>query len=127
MSSTPEPTSPRSGRESSRLEAPLEPVGEGRVVGVHARDVATASLVESAIQRCGETELRLVPEHAHSRIRESVERAPRSVGGAVVDDDELEIGDGLAQDAEERRPNERLAVVHGDEDGDERRGRHRVS
>ena len=44
--------------------------------------------------------------------------------GRVVDDDELEIGDGLTEDARERSPDVCLAVVDGDEHGDERCGGH---
>ena len=111
-------------RESSSARLRCEPVGKRRVVGVHPSDIAPASLVERAIERSGEPELLVVAEHAHARIVERRERLGRAVRGAVVDDDQLEVGHGLAQDAQQRRPDERLAVVHGDEDGDERRGRH---
>ena len=42
----------------------------------------------------------------------------RRVGGRVVDDHDLEIRDGLTEDARERSPDVFLAVVDGDERGD---------
>ena len=44
------------------------------------------------------------------------------VGGRVVDDHDFEIRDRLTEEARERSPDVFLAVVDGDERGDERGG-----
>ena len=103
-------------------EAACKPVRERGVVGIHPRDVAPASLIECPIQGARESELLVVSKNAHARIVQRGERGVRAVSGGVVDDDQLEVGDGLPKDALERGAHERLSVVHGDEDGDERRG-----
>ena len=64
--------------------------------------------------------------HADPRIDEGRECLRRRVPRGVVDDDDLEVAHRLPENALERRADERLAVVHGDEDGDERRA-HDVS
>ena len=121
---------PGEAHSTSRVEereAAREPVRERSIVGVHSRDVAPASLVESPIQGARETELLVVSQHAHAGIVERVEHGVRAVSRGVVDDDQLEVGDGLPEDALKCGAHERPSVVHGDEDGDERRGRHDVS
>ena len=50
-----------------KREAPLEPVRKGRIVGVHARDVAAAGFVERAVQRACEPELLVVAKHVRRR------------------------------------------------------------
>ena len=102
-----------------QLHALLEPASERDVVRVHACDIATAGLVERAVQRPCEAELLLVAEHTKPRISERGERLRRLVGRGVVHDEHLDVGDRLAKDARERGPHVGLAVVHGDEDGDE--------
>ena len=77
-------------------QAALEPVRKRRVVGVHSRDVAPAGLVERTIERSREAELLVVAEDADAQIAERRQGLGSAVGGAVVDDDELEIGDRLA-------------------------------
>ena len=125
-----EDSRPDQAHSTSRVEerkAAREPVRERGVVGIHSRDVASASLVEGPIERPRETELLVVSKNAHARIVERSERCVRAVSRRVVHDDQLEVGDGLPKGALQRGAHERLSVVHGDEDGDERRGRHDVS
>jgi hypothetical protein len=124
-----EDTRPDEVHSTTRVEereAACEPVRERGVVGIHSRDVAPASLVEGPIQGAREPELLVVSKNAHARIVERSERGVRAVSRRVVHDDQLEVGDGLPEDALKRGAHERLSVVHGDEDGDERRG-HDVS
>ena len=67
--------------------------------------------------------LRSTRRRVSSTLREDLRRR---VGGRVVDDHDLEIRDGLTEDARERSPDVFLAVVDGEERGDERGGRHYV-
>ena len=64
---------PELGAGVEQLQGALEPVGKGRIVRVHACDVAAASLVEGAVQRSSQTELLVVAKHTQTRIC----RAPR--------------------------------------------------
>ena len=106
-------------------EAAVEPVREGDVVGVHAGDVATSRFLEPAVQRPRQAKLLLVAQHAQPRVVDAVEERGRVVGREVVDDEQLEVGDALAKDAVERSAEEALAVVDGDQHGDQWR-RHGV-
>jgi hypothetical protein len=103
-----------------KSEAPLEPVGKGRVVSIHASHIPTVHLVEPAIERAREPELLVVAHHADTGIRERSESRRRGIRRSVIDDDELEVRDRLAQDALECGTDEWLAIVNSDENGDER-------
>ena len=99
MSSTPAPTSAEIGRRVEEREAALEPVRKRCVVGVHARDVATARLVERAIERSREAELLVVAEDADARIAEraSVSAVPSEEQSSTTTSSRSD--DRLAQDA----------------------------
>ncbi len=105
-------------------ELALEPARHCHVVGVEASDVRPARIVQAAVQRAGETDLLTVAQHAQARVVDAREDLRRRVRGRVVDDHDLEIRDGLTEDARDRSPDVFLAVVDGDERGDERCGRH---
>ncbi len=83
-----------------------------------------ARLVEPAVQRAGEPELLVVADDAEPRVRDVREYLGRAIGRRVVDDDELEIARRLAEALATAAPGVALAVVNGEEHGDERRGWH---
>ena len=105
-------------------ELELQPARHCDIVGVDPSDVRTTRRVESAIERGGEAELLVVSEHAQARVVDRLENLGRPVGRRVVHDDELELRDGLPENACDRGSEKRLAVVDGEEHGDERHGRH---
>ena len=107
-------------------ELALQPARHGHVVGVEARDVRPARIVQAAVQRAGETDLLTVAQHAQARVVDAREDLRSRVDGRVVDDHDFEIRDRLTEDARERSPDVFLAVVDGDERGDERGGGHYV-
>src|SRR5262249_16689146 len=76
-----------------------------------------------SVERRAETELRLVPQDAQPWIRDRGEQLGRCVGRAVVDDEEFEVGDGLAEDAVDSDGDVRLGVVRREHDRDEWRRR----
>ena len=94
------------------------------IVGVQPSDVPPPRLLQPSIQRARETELRLVSDDAQARVTNPGDDIRRGIGRAVVDHHELEIGDGLPEDALEGCAHVGLAVVDGQEHRDERRGRH---
>ncbi len=86
-------------RRAQAGELALEPPRKRHVVRVEPRDVAPACLVETAVQRAREPGRRVVSEHAEPRVHEPGEDLRRRVGRRVVDDEHLEIGEGLAESA----------------------------
>ena len=97
----------------------LEPLRQRHVVGVEPRDVPAGRPVERAVERRGKTALLIVAKHRHSRVADGLDR----LGGAVVDEDQLEVRQRLSEHALDRFVQEALVVVHGEQDGDERHGR----
>ena len=105
------------------LELAREAFGQRNVVGVETGDVASACFGEPAVERGGQSRLLVVREHAKARVADCREQPRRLVRGSVVDDDQLQVVDGLAQDALHGLAEEARVVVDGQKDGDERHGR----
>ena len=103
-------------------ELPLEPVRQRDVVGIEPRDVGAPGAIQRTIQRPGETLRVLVANDDEPRIVEGRENLGRPVARTVVDDEQLEILDRLAQHARDGVAQEALAVLHREEDRDERSG-----
>ena len=100
----------------------LEPVRQRDVVGVEPRDVRAAGEIQRAVERAGEPQRVVVANDHEPRIVEGLENRGRPVARAVVDDDQLEILDRLAQDARDGVAQVALAVLHREENRDERSG-----
>ena len=97
----------------------LEPVGQHDVVGIHACD--ERRLRERAARVEGHRQAtRVLPLDADPWIplRCLCEQLGRPVGRAVVDDDQLEVGERLRQRRVERLAEEALAVSHWHHDAD---------
>ena len=105
---------------------PPEAVRQRHVVGIEARDVAARRRVECPIERRGEAEALVVPQDDQPGVVDLAEDLARPVGRAVVDDDQLEVGERLAEDTREREAQVTSRVVGRHEHGDERRGAHGV-
>ena len=89
---------PRSRADTRQLA--LEPPRWKRdVVGIQARDVPPPCLLQASIERARETEPRLVSNDAQARVTNPGDDIRRGIGRAVVDHHELEIGDGLPENA----------------------------
>src|SRR5690606_31666856 len=78
----------------------VEPVWRRDVVGIHSRDERCTSDFQPLIQCCDQPGVLNAndPNTAVSR-GVALQELIRSVGRAVVDADELEVGEGLAHDA----------------------------
>ena len=102
-------------------ELALEPPRHGDVVCVETRDVPATDLLEAPVQRGREAELSVVSEDDESRVVDRAENVRRPVRRGIVDDDELELGNGLPEHAPHGHAQEALGVVSGEEHGNERR------
>ena len=105
-------------------ELALESPRERDVVGIEPGDIPAARLVEPAVQRRCQAQALVVPQHAQARVADLVEDRGRRVLRAVVDDEQLEVGHALAQDALERCPDVALTVRDGEQNRHERGGLH---
>ena len=99
---------------------PLEPIGHRHVVGIESRDVAAARVIEPEVQRGGEALTFVVAKDDEARVLVAGEELRRAILRAVVDDDELELGERLPEDAADGRVEEALRVVRRENDRDER-------
>src|SRR5206468_2065849 len=87
--------------------------------------VARRGRVEAAVERAREPELLVVSKHDEAFVLDRAEELDRPVAGAVVDHDELQLAQRLAQKALDRRPERRCGIVGGEHDRDKGgRGRH---
>jgi len=74
----------------------LESRGRRPIIVVLSRDVASPRDRNPPIERPAEAKIVLV-DHADTRVTELVQYCGRSVGGAVVEDNELKIGECLRE------------------------------
>ena len=94
-----------------------EQIRQPDVVGVVARDVLAARQRQPGVQCRRDAAVR--PAHvAQARVGDARKPVGGIVGGAVVDDDQLQVGEGLSQDALDRLLDVRCAVVRRQQDGD---------
>ena len=80
-------------------ELALETVWQGDVVRVEPGEIAAASVLDRPVQRGGQAEPLRVRQDDETRVVDRREHLGRGVGRGVVDDDELELRDGLVEDA----------------------------
>ena len=94
-----------------------ERAGHIGVVRVEPHDPVAARLVEAAVPRHGDAAVGLVHDSdAAVFLRELVGDLWRRVGGAVIDDDGLPVGEVLRLQALHRIREMRLAVIDGYDD-----------
>ena len=99
----------------------LELPGQPRVVAVEERHELAAGFGEGPVT--GRRHARVVLPHvAHPVVGESGKGRRGVVGGAVVDDDDLEPGPRLGERRSNGRDDERRTVVRGHDDAHERPG-----
>ncbi len=97
-------------------ELPLEAIREGDVVGVEPGDVAPSRSVEGGVQGAGEALRLVVADDDETGVVELAEDGRRRIARPVIDDDQLQVVDRLAQDACDCASEEALAVLHREED-----------
>ncbi len=104
---------------------PLEPVGQGDVVGVHPGGELAPGQPKHLIEGDDEPGVRPT-DQADAGVPGGVlpEDRRRPVGRAVVDDQELEVGERLTEDALDRLGHVPLGVVHRHQHVDGRRRAH---
>jgi hypothetical protein len=111
-------------RAADPRQLELQSPRQRHVVRIQPGDVRPTRHVEATVERTREAELDVAAQDSEPGIVDRGEDIVRPIGRRVVDDDEFELREGLSEDARERRSDIRRAVVHGEEDGDERGGRH---
>lgn len=99
------------------LDLPLESIGFGNVIGVHARDQRCLGAIEPAVGRGANAASRLA-ENDQPGVVVAGEQLDAAVVRAVVDDDQLDVAQGLAENAVDRRAQigRRVAARHDDAD-----------
>jgi hypothetical protein len=104
-------------------ELALEPVRRRDVVGVLHGDHRRRRVLEARVEAARDADVVRHAQHADARVtrRGGVGERGALVARAVVDDDQLEVLDGLAEDRADRLLERCGAVVRADEHGDARR------
>src|SRR5581483_2478099 len=103
------------------LDLPCEPRRQAGIVSVEACDVLAARLAESPVEGRDLSEVALVAKDADALVSEPLDDRYRPVGARVVDEEQLEVGEGLVENALNRFADVRLAVAHGQQNRDLRR------
>jgi hypothetical protein len=99
-------------------ELPLQLVGVPAVVGIEKRDVMPGRRFEPGVASGRRPAVLMVYKQPDPRIAQRRDHFLRIIGGAVVDDDQLEIGMALRLDAGDRVGNRTAPVEYRNNDGD---------
>jgi hypothetical protein len=100
-------------------------VREVQVVVVQETNIATLYVPQGCVlgdRRFAPAMLMADDPHARVALGSSLQQSERPIGRAVIDDDEFQIRMRLLQHRVDRGFDVALAVVAGNDDGDERRG-----
>ena len=111
------------GLHAQPLDLALEPGVQRDVVRVEPRNVSTVGRFEPAVERRRQPEQRLVAENGQPAVRETSEHVRGRVRRRIVDRDQFEIVERLAEHALDRLADEGCVVVDGHQHGHERHGR----
>ena len=98
-------------------------MGQRDVIGIEPGDVEAACVFQRTIERGGQAQLLRVREHREAWVVDLGKNCGCSVRGSVVHDDQLEVGDGLPENAVDGDADVTGIVVNGQENRDERHGR----
>jgi hypothetical protein len=90
----------------------LEPISPGDIVGIEKRDELVRREVEAEITCEWHAEIDLVANDSHARIGDRVEDLARLVGRGVIDDQEFEISEALAENAIDCTAEMTCSIVH---------------
>src|ERR1043165_535825 len=93
---------------------------EPDVVGIDEGDELAAGVAKGEVAR--DVGAGVLLREQRDLLAVLLDDRARAVGRAVVDDEELEVAVGLREDAVDGARNPALAVVHRQDDGDERPG-----
>ena len=73
----------------------FKPSWEGDIVRVHAGDVFAFCFPQADVQRLGDADIDRIPDQPDPLVLQTVQIVDRIVGGAVVDDQKLELPERL--------------------------------
>ena len=91
-----------------------QPLWQAYVIRIHPRDVFASCKPQTLVQRSGHSDIDLV-SHQHDPWLPggiALQDSPGVISGTIVNDNELEIGKGLIQDALDGFTQVALTVVH---------------
>ena len=110
------------GRLLHDLNGDLQPVAEEQVILVEASDELTATALDGCVRRHGMSSVagEAMGPYTCVSLGERLEDRPGLVGRAIVDRDQLEVGERLAQQAAHRQLEMSGAIEHGHHDRDQR-------
>src|SRR5882672_1927415 len=103
------------------LDLLLEPFRIADIIGIHSRYVFAPRSIDSLIQ-CTNKGLPLPLDDAYARVQSPMAfyDCERAVSGLVIDNQQFEVSERLAQDALDRFGKKSLAVVNGHYDRNQR-------
>src|SRR6266498_1421581 len=101
----------------------FEPRGVGDIIRIHSREVLPSREVDPLVESGRQAEVPSIPDDSDSAIRTA--KAYRAVvRRAVVDENQLPIAECLELNGSKRLRQGQPGVVYGQDDADERSGRH---
>jgi hypothetical protein len=110
------------GPRVQQRELALQALGRGVVVGVLDGDDRRSGIAQRDVQRARDADVALERDRPHPGVPlgGAARDVRRRVVRAVVDDDELQVGDGLREQRVDGALERRRAVVRADDGGDAR-------
>lgn len=99
---------------------PLEASRQAHVVGIHAGDVIAPREGKAPVERIYQAEVAVIHDDPHAGIPVRAKRRESPIGGTVVDRQQFEIGEGLAEDAPDGFVEVYPPVVDGKKNRDSR-------
>ena len=97
------------------LHGHVQVLGKVDVVGVEKRQELARRRVERRVARSRLAAV-ILPNHPDARVADAVCDRARSVGRAVIDDDQFPIGEGLRDEAVDRAPDKTFRIERGHHD-----------
>src|SRR5690606_12830556 len=110
------PAEPDLGMRVQESNLRLEAAGKRFSVRVHAGDIFPPGGRKSPVEGRHEPEIAGIADQSDARIRVAFDDLCRAVRGPVVDDDELEVGEGLTENAVDRVAQEGRGVERRHDD-----------
>jgi hypothetical protein len=105
----------------------LQLAARPKIVGVEESDILAARLGNSPVPGRRRSEIAVITDDTHARVAKDVRQHPGEIrAGTVVNQNQLEIGEGLAEDAPHRRRKRVLPPMSRHDDSDSRRAGRRL-
>jgi hypothetical protein len=97
-------------------------LGIGHIIGIHAREVASAREIDRLIEARRQTNLPAIDMNLNTIVGERSHQFDAAIGRAIVQHDELPVDEALRKQRTDCRLDRRRGIVHGQRDAHQRRG-----